>query len=401
MVREAPREVAASENVAAKADVQSKLPIYEIRMKEQDLMMMDSNPYSPQGYPATFSAGGEVFENVKVRYRGAWSRTWPKKPLKVFFNDDKPFKEVHHLNLNSSFRDPSFIREPLAYHIFAACGSPASKSELVRVQMNGQFRGVYVQVEQPDKPLLKRYNLKGAILFKGSSRSHLADESALGPIEAYRQQYSQENQKEEDAYPLLREFCEGLAQTTDVLGFFEKNVDLEKYINYLAATTLCQNWDGYNKNHFLVYDKLGSKKWSILPWDLDRSLGDHWDWSFGRANLPIELGTEQRAGITGWNKMMDRFFSNAELRKRLADRIQQLMETEFTIEKLGPVIDRMEQSLGADAALDYQRWPSHGGMGMYRNDRVPLKRSVQVVRQFIEDRRAFLQQELPRFRAKS
>src|SRR4029079_9434480 len=79
-----------AEAVAARPAAQSKLPVYEVRMKEEDMQAMDSNPYSPQLYPATFSSGGEVFENVKIRYRGAWSCSGQKKPLKIFFNDDKP-----------------------------------------------------------------------------------------------------------------------------------------------------------------------------------------------------------------------------------------------------------------------------------------------------------------------
>jgi spore coat protein H len=219
-------------------------------------------------------------------------------------------------------------------------------------------------------------------------------------VEVYRQHYEQENQKQNDIFPALKEFCRQLARTSDALVFFEKNVDLEKFINYLAATTLCQNWDGYNKNHFLVFDSMGSKKWSLLPWDLDRALGDHWDWSFGRADLPIALGTHAVPGVTGWNHLMDRFFSHPELRKRLADRIQQLLETEFTIEKLGPVIDQMQAAVEPEAPLDYRRWPNQNGFGMYRDDRVPVAQSIQVVRRFIEDRRAFLLAELPRFRAK-
>jgi spore coat protein H len=177
-------------------------------------------------------------------------------------------------------------------------------------------------------------------------------------------------------------------------------VDLEKYINYLAATTLCQNWDGYNKNHYLVYDRQGSKKWFFLPWDLDRTLGDHWDWSFVRADLPIELGTRTSPGITGWNHVMDRFMSHPELRKRLADRLQQLLETEFTMEKLGPVIERIQSTIEADAVLDYRRWPNANGYGMYRDDQVPVAESIKGVKRFIENRRRFLLAELGRFRAK-
>src|ERR1051325_8812950 len=70
---------------ALSPEAKSKLPIYEIRIKPRDLAAMDANPYGKDLYPATFAAEGVVYENVKIRYRGAWARTWPKKPLKVFF----------------------------------------------------------------------------------------------------------------------------------------------------------------------------------------------------------------------------------------------------------------------------------------------------------------------------
>src|SRR5688500_6700750 len=105
--------------------VESKLPIYEIKMSPDDLARMDSDPRGETLYPATFAAYGVVYDNVRIRYRGQWARTWPKKPLKIFFNKDKPFQGQRRLNLNSSFRDPAFIRESLAYHIYRVSGSPA------------------------------------------------------------------------------------------------------------------------------------------------------------------------------------------------------------------------------------------------------------------------------------
>ena len=213
--------------------------------------------------------------------------------------------------------------------------------------------------------------------------------------------YEQETQKEDEIYDELKQFCDGLASEKDALAFFEKNVDLEKYINYLAATALAQNWDGYNKNHFLVYDAKGSKKWFVLPWDLDRALGDHWDWSFGRANLPLELGTQRLPGVTGWNRMLDRFMSHPELRARLANRIEELLEKEFTTEKLDPVIDQMHAAIKAEAELDYRRWPNESGMTWWRNEKVGLDASVKAVKKFIRDRREFLRAEVARVREQS
>jgi hypothetical protein len=132
----------------------------------------------------------------------------------------------------------------------------------------------------------------------------------------------------------LQRFCRDLARASNVAGFFRTRVDLDKYVDYLAVSVLIQNWDAYNKNHFILYDGQGSKKWFVVPWDLDRTLGDHWSWGFDEARLPIELGTRQRPGVTGWNRMWDRFYSDPELRSQLLRRLRELLENEFTAAKL-------------------------------------------------------------------
>ena len=125
----------------------SALPLYELRMDPKDMMALQRNPYSNETRPATFVAGAEVYEGVKVRTRGAFSRSWPKKSLKIIFKSDQPFDGHHALDLNSGWRDPAMLREALAYHVYAMCGAPASRSRMVRLNLNGKFRGVYVEVE--------------------------------------------------------------------------------------------------------------------------------------------------------------------------------------------------------------------------------------------------------------
>src|SRR5260221_8634583 len=149
-------------------------------MARSDLAQLEQTAYSNDTHPATFISDGVTYENVKVRFRGQWARTWPKKPLKIFFNHDKLFEGKRCLDLNSGWRDPAFIREPLAYHIYAACGVPAPKSRMARLLVNGQFRGLYVEAEQPDKAFLNRLDLKGASLVKAISCSNQADVSDLG-----------------------------------------------------------------------------------------------------------------------------------------------------------------------------------------------------------------------------
>jgi len=366
----------------------SKLPSYELKLSARDLARMEANPFSDDLFPATFSAHGELFGPVQIRHRGAWARTWPKKPLKVFFEDGKPFEGNRRLNLNSCWRDPAFIREHLAYQVFAACGVPASKTRMVRLRLNNQFWGLFVEVEQVDKVFLNRNGLKGAVVFKASSRANRADERDLGDERIYRQHYERETGKDED-YGLLRQFCRELNNATNVFEFFMREVDVDSYVSFLVATVLVQNWDGFNKNHFLVFDAARSKKWMVVPWDLDRTFGDHWNQSFNEARMSLLLGTRQHSGVTGWNRMADRFFSEEKLRDRFLDQLTAMLEIEFTSGKLFPVLDRLEAELAPTAADDRERWPGPAG---------DIHDGIAQLKDFIKQRRVFLKEEAGKLR---
>ena len=361
-----------------------KLPAYEIRIDPKELRALERNPDSDETHPATFIADGVTYQDVQIRYRGEWARTWPKKPFKIFLSRAQPYQGHHSLNLNSAWRDAAYVRETLAYHVYEACGVPASRSRLVHLKLNGQFRGVYVEVEQVDKALLGRFQLKGASLFKATSDNNQADERDLGSEAAFAAHYENETQKTNGLHE-LQAFCHELATTRDAGEFFRQNVDVEKYINYLAATVLIQHWDGFNKNHFLVYDRRGSGKWLAWPWDLDRTFGDHWNGSFTYSELPILLGTRQRPAVTGWNRLQDRFFGEPALREQFCRRLLKLLESEFTEKKLFPVLDRWEAELAEAAAQDRRRWSG---------PREDLHQGIADLKKFIERRRSYLLREV-------
>ena len=365
------------------------LPRYELQIAAAELDALESNPYSNDTHPATFKAGGKVYTGVKVRVRGSWSRSWPKKSLKIEFNHDTPFEGHHSLNLNSGWRDPAFVREPLGYYVYELCGVPAPRSRMVRLDVNGRFGGLYVEVEQPEKEFLNRVGMVGASVYKASSRGRDSDERDLGNEEAFRTCYNKETQKKE-GYAELQQFCHELATAKDKVDFFTRRVDVEHYVNYLAATALIQHWDGFNKNHFLVYDSRGSQKWLVVPWDLDRTFGDHWNGSFSETRLPLMLGTRNLPGVTGWNRLEEKFYSDPALRAKLLNRLAELLDKEFTSQKLNPVLDQMEKAIATEAAQDRSKWPGSDP---------DIHGEIAQLKTFIEQRRTFLAREVQRLRA--
>ena len=80
---------------AATNDPSSKLPKYEIRIDPKEWRALERNPDSDETHPATFIADGVTYTNVAVRFRGEWARSWPKKPLKIFFSRSQPFQGHH------------------------------------------------------------------------------------------------------------------------------------------------------------------------------------------------------------------------------------------------------------------------------------------------------------------
>jgi spore coat protein H len=368
----------------------SRLPFYQLRIHPADLTKLERFPRLNDRYPAAFVGEDEIHDAVEVRNRGDWARTWVKKSFKIFFDPLQPYAGQKRLNLNSGWRDPAYVREPLAYHLYAVCGVPAPRCRMVRLHVNSQFRGLFVEVEQPDKSFLKRHKMSGASIYRAASASRQSDERDLGSAEAYATHYEKETKKSE-GFEELHQFCQELERTTNALDFFTRQVDAAAYVNYLAAMVLTQNWDCPNKNHSLVHDVRGSGKWLVIPWDLDRTFGDHWHLHFTETRLPILLGTRLSPGPTGWNRMADRFLSDPVLRARFLDRLGELLETEFTPEKLFPVLDRYEAEISPEAVLDRRRWG--GGQG-------DLRDGIAQVKRYIQERRAYVRTELPKLRGK-
>ena len=355
---------------------------YEIKIAPGDLQSVESGGLGNRTVSAIFQGERHEYPGAEIRVRGSWARTWPKKALKIVFDKDDRFSGHHAVNLNSGWRDPSFVREPLAYYVFGRCGVPVPESHMVRLMANGVFHGLYIEVEQAEKPLLKRSHLKGAILYKAISVA--ADERDHGPVSALAGHYERASDKESGMDDLQR-FCDELQHTRDPADFFNRRVDVTRYINYLAGCVLLQHWDGFNKNHYVVYDAEGSHKWFIIPWDLDRTMGDWWDMTFSRYDAPIFLGTQRMPGITGWNRMEERFLSVPSFRAQFLQRISQLLDEEFTPEKLNPILDEFEAAISSDAAADRRLWPSPAG---------DLHSGIEGVKRFIVHRREFLKREI-------
>ena len=55
----------------------------------------------------------------------------------------------------------------------------------------------------------------------------------------------------------------------------QKHIDVRQVATFYAVHMLVSDWDGFFNNHFLYHDVSKTKKWTMYPWDQDKTWGSH------------------------------------------------------------------------------------------------------------------------------
>lgn len=232
--------------------------------------------------PADLTVDGKVHPGVGVHFRGMSSymmvSAGRKRSLNVsvdFTNDKDRLNSVKTLNLLNSNGDGSFLSAVLFSHI-ARKHIAAPKVNLVRVVIDGEDWGVYVNQEQFNKDFLKanygsakgaRWKVRGSPNGRGGL-DYIGDE-----IEPYKQRYEMKDGNEDDWHALIR-LCKTLCETP-VDQLEEKLspiLDIDGALWFLALDCGLINSDGYwtRASDYTIYrDKKG--KFHVVPGDMNEA----------------------------------------------------------------------------------------------------------------------------------
>jgi len=126
--------------------------------------LLQQNYQSQTEIPADLEMEGVTYPGVGVRIRGNTSYTWlPAASQKVSLNISMDFTVpgqdllgYNSLNFNNAFRDPTFCREVVYSNVLADI-IPNGRANHVIVTINGQNWGVYVNVQQFNRDMLRDY----------------------------------------------------------------------------------------------------------------------------------------------------------------------------------------------------------------------------------------------------
>lgn len=326
-------------------------------------LMDPVNAESDHHYMADFIFdNGEILDTLKdvgIRLRGNTSRNSEKKSFKISFNTYKPgrkFRGVEKMNLNGEHNDPSIIRSKVCADMLNNFNIPAPRANHVNLYMNGDFYGVYINVEHIDEEFIQsRFGNQNGNLYKCLWPADLnyisSNPNDYKFTSGNRRAYDLKTNVGENDYSDLAEFIDILNNTSidDLPCELDRVLNVDNMIRAIAFDILSGNWDGplYNKNNFYLYKNPQSGKFEYIPYDLDNTLGIDW--------LNRDWGTRN---IYDWGKHGEKrpLFYNLLAppahRDRLSYYLDKFIETYFNEIDLFPLIDEKRSMISADVEQD-------------------------------------------------
>lgn len=233
--------------------------------------------------PAMMIVDGKKFANVGMRFRGMSSYGMVPTGYKRSFNvsvdladDGQRLYGYKTLNLLNSAGDPSFMSTVLYSHI-ASQYIPVPKANHVRVVINGESWGVYVNVQQFNKDFLAEHfeSTKGTRWkVSGNPRADGGLRYLGEDLDEYKQRFDMKSNDGKKAWAALVKLCRTLNETPlDKLETeLEPILDIDETLRFLALDVALVNRDGYwtrASDYSLFLDS--DKRFHVIPHDMNEA----------------------------------------------------------------------------------------------------------------------------------
>jgi len=231
---------------------------------------------------------------VGFRFKGlsslneSWSNNILKMPIKLDFNsfgnifegiDSQRFYGFEKMTFANNFRDPSQIREKIAYELMESFGVRVPKSTFAEIYINNgqdgkKYFGLYTMIETIEDGMIHHeFGNTTGNCYKPAGMTATLTEGEINNFDI-----NQKTNKGSDIDDVIK-LTEVLAQNNRISTPSTWRLDLESifevnnFLKYLAANTVIQNWDmyGISSRNYYLYNQPINGKLIFIPWDLSES----------------------------------------------------------------------------------------------------------------------------------
>jgi spore coat protein CotH len=374
--------------VSHKDDVE-QYPTFRLFMEQATWNWLNRNVSSDVEQPCVVVIDGEAFDLFHgggTRFRGHVLRNKPKKSWKIRFPKDNRWEGKRAVNLNANYQTSALVRgeagfmEHLAYEFFRQADVITPDSRGAEVFLNNDYYGLFIHTEQYNEDFLDNHNLPdNTIVFKAGVKARPSFMTKESSLATYQSKYKNMIGRSGDLDALIA-FIEELndTSTAGLEAFFENNVNIERYLNYLACVCVLSHVDATEKNYFPTRGADGL--WFVSPWDISHSYGELHTINSYPFKTDHRLLDGADGGVFGTNRLRQRFLSVPKYKEMYYQRLREFVDHLFTNEHLDPLFDSYWEYLKEGIDRNVERWNSPGQLDRMVSE---MKRYVKVRREFI------------------
>ncbi|MCP4807413.1 MAG: hypothetical protein GY913_12220 [Proteobacteria bacterium] len=210
-----------------------------------------------------------------VKGSSTYSSFDDKPSLKLDFgyvHEGLRYGSIRRVNLHNQVLDPIVSSEWLTYGFYRAADLPAARVGYARLYIDGEDRGIYTIVEDPEDDFLRRwFDDPDGNLYENAS--NYCDFTSVGC-------FDREESDEGDDSSLEALIEAANASRGEWLAGMQDQMDWDRYVGFLAMERTIAHWDSYSydlSNYRVYHDP--SAGWSFLPWSADLGFG-YRPWSY-------------------------------------------------------------------------------------------------------------------------
>jgi hypothetical protein len=343
--------------------------------------------------PATMTVDGRTYKGVGVHFRGASSFMMVPAGLKRSLNvstdftvEDQDLGGYSTFNLLNANNDPTFLRAFL-YTQIARSYIPAPQMNFMRVVINGQSWGVYLNTQQFNGDLL-RDNFKTS---RGARWKVPGRPGGRGGLEylgeslaTYKQIYDIKTKDDDESWKALVQLTKVLSETpTEKLeSALAPLLDIDGALKFMAIEVALVNSDGYwsrASDYNLYRDPDG--RFHVIPHDVNEGLGGEGGRGFGGGGPRLDpFVALNDPGKPLYSKLL----AVPALRQKYLGYVRDIATKWLDWDAVYPMLKSAHDLIGPEVRLDTRKLYDVEG---FEAGIAPTNNSLKS---FMEARRAFL-----------
>ena len=320
--------------------------------------------------PAELIVDGKVYPEVGVHFRGSSSYFTVNSEKKSFnialdyTEDGQRLYGYKTLNLLNGHVDASFLREVL-YNRIAQNYIPAMKTNLVKLVINGENWGVYINLQQYNKDFLAEwFGTRDGIRWKiGPGGGGALTYSGENP-KRYQEAYQLKTNNVENPWEDLIRLCKMLDDTTSDAELVENLpflLNIDQVLWQLAVSNVFMDDDSYihKGGDYTIYQDVNGR-FHLVPHDNNESIrfargggrgggpGGNWSWGEVTNGMVSPVTHENNTG----RPLIKRLLSNPQWRARYLAHVRTVVNEWLDWEVLSPIVNEYIELIDTEVQQD-------------------------------------------------